>query len=63
MRVQMPDHVPFIPRTSYSVLQIEALKAQNAVLITNISSLFKTARLELERKNRDIERLRQQKRD
>lgn len=45
----------FMTGTADTALQIEALRAQNAVLITNISSLFKTAKLELERKNRDIE--------
>lgn len=44
--------------TESLVIEIEALKAQNAVLITNISSLFKTAQLELQRKNHEIAELR-----
>ncbi len=40
-------------------LQVEGLKKENAVLATNISSLFKTAQLELERKGKEIAALRQ----
>lgn len=39
--------------------QAEALRKENAVLATNISSLFRTAQLELERKNKEIAALRQ----
>ena len=42
-----------------TVLQAEALRKENAVLATNISSLFRTAQLELERKNKEIATLRQ----
>lgn len=42
--------------------QVAALQKQNAVLITNISSLYKTAQLELERKNQEIAELRSRKR-
>lgn len=40
-------------------VQVQALKKDRAVLETNISSLFKTAQLELERKNKEIVSLRQ----
>ena len=41
------------------MLQRDKLAEDNAVLTTNISSLFKTARMEVDRKTKEIGELRQ----
>ena len=38
--------------------QVEGLRKENSALTTNISSLYKTAKLEIERKNAEITQLR-----
>ena len=38
--------------------QVEGLRKENCALTTNISSLYKTAKLEIERKNAEIAQLR-----
>jgi hypothetical protein len=40
-------------------MQTETLRGEKAVLCTNISSLYKTARLEIERKDAEIKSLRE----
>lgn len=39
-------------------MQVETLRIEKAVLCTNISSLYKTAQLEIERKDAEIKELR-----
>lgn len=40
-------------------MQTDTLRLEKAVLCTNISSLYKTARLEIERKDAEIKSLRE----
>ena len=39
------------------VLQVEELQSQHNILLTNISTIFKTAQRELKRKQADIDEL------
>ena len=45
--------------TKLHVLQRNELRRENAVLIRNISCIFKTARMELDRKDQELHKLRQ----
>ena len=45
--------------TKLHVLQRNELRGENAVLIRNISCIFKTARMELDRKDQELHKLRQ----
>ena len=48
-----------ISRSKLHVLQRNELRGERAVLIRNISCIFKTAKMELDRKNQELHKLRQ----